>query len=171
MDRSNILNEVYEWLRYKKLVSSKKDFAERIGIDKTNLSSAFNGMEKYLTDNLFIKISEAFPLLNSDWLLTGKGNMLKEESVSTNSENTNQQSDDMTIQKLLEALERKDKQINALLEQNSNLTTIISRFSGVSPLDDRIFPPPYDQRKYARFRALDGSIDWMSYCINGKIES
>lgn len=141
MDRSNILNEVYEWLRYKKLVSSKKDFAERIGIDKTNLSSAFNGMEKYLTDNLFIKISEAFPLLNSDWLLTGKGNMLKEESVSTNSENTNQQSDDMTIQKLLEALERKDKQINALLEQNSNLTTIISRFSGVSPLDDRISPP------------------------------
>ena len=71
----------------------------------------------------------------------GESNMLKGESVSTNSENTNQQSDDMTIQKLLEALERKDKQINALLEQNSNLTAIISRFSGVSPLDERISPP------------------------------
>ncbi len=91
--------------------------------------------------NTIEKILRVYTDLNRDWLLTGKGNMLKEESVSTNSENTNQQSDDMTIQKLLEALERKDKQINALLEQNSNLTAIISRFSGVSPLDDRISPP------------------------------
>lgn len=141
MDRSSILNEVYEWLRYKKLVSSKKDFAEHIGIDKTNLSSAFNGMEKYLTDNLFIKISEAFPLLNSDWLLTGKGNMLKEESVSTNSENTNQQSDDMTIQKLLEALERNDEQIRSLLEQKSRLIALIDRFGDVSLPGLRNSPP------------------------------
>lgn len=142
MDRSSILNEVYEWLRYKKLVSSKKDFAERIGIDKTNLSSAFNGMEKYLTDNLFIKISEAFPLLNSDWLLTGKGNMLKEQSVYTNSENTNQQiEEDMTILKLLEALERNDEQIRSLLEQKSRLITLIDRFGDASLHGPRNSPP------------------------------
>ena len=104
MNRSSILNEAYEWLRYKKLVSSKKEFAEHIGIDKTNLSSAFNGMEKYLTDNLFIKISEAFPQLNKNWLLTGKGNVQKAQSVSTDFENTNQQSENMNANDFLKAL-------------------------------------------------------------------
>lgn len=61
MDRQNALIEIYERLRYDKVVSTKKEFAERIGVDKTNLSSAFNGVEKYLTDNLFSKIAYAFP--------------------------------------------------------------------------------------------------------------
>ena len=61
MSKQTALIEIYEKLRYDKEVSTKKEFAERIGVDKTNLSSAFNGVEKYLTDNLFSKIACAFP--------------------------------------------------------------------------------------------------------------
>ena len=132
MDKSVRLNEAYEWLRYRKLVSSKREFAEHIGIDKTNLSSAFNGMEKYLTDNLFIKISEAFPELNQDWLLTGEGNMLKEQSVSTYYENTNQQQNDMNIQELLEAIKRRDQQMDEMLSQQGRLIAIIENISGTT---------------------------------------
>lgn len=132
MNRSGILNEAYEWLRYKKLVSSKKEFAEHIGIDKTNLSSAFNGMEKYLTDNLFIKISEAFPQLNKNWLLTGKGSVQKDQSGSTNFEDTNQQQNDMTIQELLEAIKRRDQQMDEMLSQQGRLISIIENMSGTT---------------------------------------
>lgn len=81
MNRIDRLNEVYEWLRYKKLISSKKEFAAHIGVDKTNLSSAFNGRDKYLTNNLFAKIANAFPQLNLDWLLTGEGEMSQDSDT------------------------------------------------------------------------------------------
>jgi hypothetical protein len=130
-----VKNRLTQYLSYKGI--GQVSFANIAGLSRGYVNNIVNSIGPIAQS----KIAKSFPDLNIDWLITGKGNMLKEESVSTNSENTNQQSDDMTIQKLLEALERKDKQINALLEQNSNLTAIISRFSGVSPLDDRISPP------------------------------
>lgn len=149
MNRSSILNEAYEWLRYKKLVSSKKEFAAHIGIDKTNLSSAFNGMEKYLTDNLFIKISEAFPLLDKNWLLTGEGNMLKDQSVSTNSDNTNQQSEDMNANDFLKALAEEQRLTREALAQNARLIGIIERLHGIDDVGTRISPPYKIKTKYA----------------------
>ncbi len=145
MNRSSILNEAYEWLRYKKLVSSKKEFAEHIGIDKTNLSSAFNGMEKYLTDNLFIKISEAFPQLNKNWLLTGKGNVQKAQSVSTDFENTNQQSEDMNANDFLKALAEEQSLTREALAQNARLIGIIERLHGIDGVGTRISPPLQNQ--------------------------
>lgn len=145
MNRCSILNEAYEWLRYKKLVSSKKEFAEHIGIDKTNLSSAFNGMEKYLTDNLFIKISEAFPQLNRNWLLTGKGNVQKAQSVSTDFENTNQQSEDMNANDFLKALAEEQSLTREALAQNARLIGIIERLHGIDGVGTRIFPPLQNQ--------------------------
>lgn len=97
--------------------------------------------------NTIEKILRVYTDLNRDWLLTGKGNMLKEESVSTNSENTNQQSDDMTIQKLLEALERNDEQIRSLLEQKSRLIALIDRFGDVSLPGLRNSPPLVNSQK------------------------
>lgn len=145
MNRSSILNEAYEWLRYKKLVSSKKEFAEHIGIDKTNLSSAFNGMEKYLTDNLFIKISEAFPQLNKNWLLTGKGNVQKDQSVSTDFENTNQQSENMNANDFLKALAEEQSLTREALAQNARLIGIIERLHGIDGVGTRISPPLQNQ--------------------------
>ena len=145
MNRCSILNEAYEWLRYKKLVSSKKEFAEHIGIDKTNLSSAFNGMEKYLTDNLFIKISEAFPQLNRNWLLTGKGNVQKAQSVSTDFENTNQQSEDMNANDFLKALAEEQSLTREALAQNARLIGIIERLHGIDGVGTRISPPQQNQ--------------------------
>ena len=130
-----VKNRLTQYLSYKGI--GQVSFANIAGLSRGYVNNIINSIGPTAQS----KIAKSFPDLNIDWLITGKGNMLKEESVSTNLENTNQQSDDMTIQKLLEALERKDKQINALLEQNSNLTAIISRFSGVSPLDERISPP------------------------------
>jgi len=132
-------------LRYKKLVSSKKEFAEHIGIDKTNLSSAFNGMEKYLTDNLFIKISEAFPQLNRNWLLTGKGNVQKAQSVSTDFENTNQQSEDMNANDFLKALAEEQSLTREALAQNARLIGIIERLHGIDGVGTRISPPLQNQ--------------------------
>jgi hypothetical protein len=75
------LNKAYEHVRSLALVHTKKDFAAAIGFDKTNLSSAFKGVERYLTDGLFKKICDKYPdIFNVEYFLTGKGEMLKSES-------------------------------------------------------------------------------------------
>lgn len=80
MNKQERLSSVFERLRFDKILSTKKEFAEKIGVDKTNLSSAFNGVEKYLTENLFYKIEKVFPQFNIVWLLTGEGEMIKTQA-------------------------------------------------------------------------------------------
>lgn len=62
----------------------------------------------------------------------GEDNMPKDQSVSTNSENTNQQQNDMTIQELLEAIKRRDQQMDEMLSQQGRLIAIIENISGTT---------------------------------------
>ena len=62
----------------------------------------------------------------------GKGNMLKDQSGSTNFEDTNQQQNDMTIQELLEAIKRRDQQMDEMLSQQGRLISIIENMSGTT---------------------------------------
>ena len=61
------------------LYKTKTNVAEAVGFPRTNFSAALKGEEKYLTDNIVNKLVSAFPELNKAWLLTGEGEMLKEE--------------------------------------------------------------------------------------------
>jgi len=107
---------------------SQNKFAKAIGV-----SPAFvNNISKGIGADKLQRISNIFTDLNTDWLLTGKGNMLKGQSVSTNSEDTNQQQNDMTIQELLEAIKRRDQQMDEMLSQQGRLISIIENMSGTT---------------------------------------
>ena len=56
--------------------SNQTLIAAKIDFGRTNLSAALNGEEKYLTEGLISKVTSAFPEINKDWLLTGNGEML-----------------------------------------------------------------------------------------------
>ena len=43
---------------------------------KANISSAFGGKERYLTDSFIRAFCKAFDVINPDWLITGEGEML-----------------------------------------------------------------------------------------------
>lgn len=59
---------------------SKRSFAEKIGIAQTSLNDILRGAEpKYST---LYKILEAEPLVSSEWLLRGEGEMLKSQPTS-----------------------------------------------------------------------------------------
>lgn len=88
MDKTERLKKIISYLKWNEIVKTQKDFANIIEINKTNLSSALNGKEEYLTDNLFDKVLKKFPEISKEWLLTGKGEMLKSEHFS-NIRNTN----------------------------------------------------------------------------------
>lgn len=76
----NTINErirsIVEKLGYK----SKRSFALKIGVSQTSLNDVINGAEpKFGTLN---KIVKAEPLISTDWLLTGEGDMLKSQTIS-----------------------------------------------------------------------------------------
>lgn len=71
------LKEVFEHLRRYYGVHTQIDFARVIGLTRPAISSALNGNEAYLTDNLFKRICAAYQgVFNLDYLLTGNGQLL-----------------------------------------------------------------------------------------------
>ena len=78
--RAKRLDEVYKHLFAHFGITSQKHLAEILKVQRTGLSSAFNGNVANLTDNLFKKICAAFPgVFNLNYLLTGKGYLLTAE--------------------------------------------------------------------------------------------
>lgn len=75
--RAERLNEVYRHLFAHFGIKTQKQMAERLKVQRTALSAAFNGNKAYLTKNLFMKICAAFPgVFNLDYLLNGEGRLL-----------------------------------------------------------------------------------------------
>lgn len=77
------LRKILDYLIFRGDFTTQADFAAAIGANKTNLSSAMNGNEKYLSDSLFAKIHATYPEINLQWLLTGEGEMLKVPATVT----------------------------------------------------------------------------------------
>jgi hypothetical protein len=76
-ERQKRLIEVYEHLRKYYGIHTKTGFAEALHYGRTSMSAAMNGDEKYLTDNLFKTICEAYEgVFNLDYLLNGNGQLL-----------------------------------------------------------------------------------------------
>ena len=85
--RKDRLNEVYEHLRNHFGIHTKTQFAAVLKITQPALSSAMNGNEAYLTDNLFKRICAAYQgVFNLDYLLTGNGQLLTILEEVTNEE-------------------------------------------------------------------------------------
>lgn len=114
MDRSERFKRAYEYLRFRGMVHTQKDLAEKIQATPPHVSSAFKGDARFLTDKFLQRFNNSFgKIFNLQWLLLGEGNMLKEEEDETEFEQSE-------TSRFLSLLEKKDEQIDrliAMLEQ------------------------------------------------------
>lgn len=123
----------------------KTAIARYIGVSNGFITQIINGSRRLPQDKL-LKI-----IANPDWDISmfGEDNMPKDQSVSTNSENTNQQSEDMNVSVFLRALAEEQSLTREALAQNARLIGIIERLHGIDGVGTRI-PPPYKiKTKYA----------------------
>ena len=82
-ERQKRLKEVYEYVRRFFGIHTQEDFAKSLHKSRNAVTLALNGNEKYLTDNLFTNICEAFPgVFDLNYLLTGEGALLAPKSES-----------------------------------------------------------------------------------------
>ena len=75
-ERFNKLVRFIIWSYDVPFQSAIKTIAARVGVGHSNLSTALNGNERYLTDSLINKVNTAYnEPFRKEWLLFGTGDM------------------------------------------------------------------------------------------------
>ena len=70
-------NEVLEFLKTKRIILSQAEFAQKIGIQASQISEMINEKRK-ISERTVRRIVDAFPQININWFLTGEGEMLND---------------------------------------------------------------------------------------------
>jgi transcriptional regulator with XRE-family HTH domain len=113
--------KAYDYLKNNSLVTGQRDFAAKIGVSTSMITEIVKGRSNVGASALQ-NIVIAFDEFNADWILTGKGEMLKTEE--TKSPPTNQieiHSNDPLVNRLFDTIEKKDLKIEELLKENARL--------------------------------------------------
>lgn len=121
MCEDSVKQRLTSYLKYKRV--SKSEFGRTIGVSNSFITS----MRKSLQPDKIKSIAMNYPDLNTDWLITGEGEMLRPSVVQNNQSGDNINGNSVNIsksetEKLLEVINsfneiirKKDEQINRLL--------------------------------------------------------
>lgn len=89
------IEKAFKYLQYKGLVQDKKNLAIKMNRNTSSISRVFSGDEKYLTDKFFIKFCHTFnDIINKDWLITGEGEMLRDQYITITNARTRTREED-----------------------------------------------------------------------------
>ena len=152
MNRQETLNTIYRELFRAGYVYSKREFAEKIDYNYSVLSSAFNGAERYLTDNLFSSICRAFPgIVNQDFVFKGEGEPLIVEEESTPSYNELSPLNLSTIQDMLDSLIReKSIQFDIIKNAQGQIAAAQDRLRDITEMETKLRIMMQDQLQFTK---------------------
>ncbi len=112
--------ELVKILISERVIRNQQDFCEIMGLTSSYVARLKSG-DRAVSESIISRLVKNFPQINSDWLLTGEGEMLKsgvkQEGHKNNLQvgnNISYNADDR-IKELLEANKKKDEQIDRLL--------------------------------------------------------
>lgn len=75
-NRSKRINQAFRWLIWLEKIDGKNDFAEALGMQRSNVTNVLNGKSD-ASDRFLRNILTTFPgIFSRDWLLDGVGEML-----------------------------------------------------------------------------------------------
>lgn len=114
MNKQDRLNKAVNYIIFKGLIKEKKDISLKMDVNNSNVSSALNGNEKYLTDRFLRKFAKTFKIINGIWLITGEGEMLNGEQMNKDRESEEPEATYTTARE--EQLLRQIKQLEAQIE-------------------------------------------------------
>ena len=87
-------DRIIQFLKEKNLTSTK--FADEIGVQRSSISHILSGRNKPSFD--FIeKMLIAYPDIDAQWLITGKGNMLSNQPSLFNQSNQNNEKSQISV--------------------------------------------------------------------------
>lgn len=112
---------------------SQQEIAISLGTSQPNVSAMCKGY-RTISKKTVVKLSNIFPDLNVDWLLTGEGSMLRgsEEQGATESE-------DAALREEVVMLRERVRNLQKLIDEKERTIRILSRrasFDSASRLDE-----------------------------------
>lgn len=127
------LQKMYDYARSNNLCKNKATFANLVGFAASNISRAFSGVPRYLTDSLLTRINQAIGCpFSTSWVLYGEGDMFAqsapaapEQEVSVSTHQPVQEmvvsSDSARVRELEYVIETQKKLIDMLERENEEL--------------------------------------------------
>ena len=109
MSENMRFENMLSFLVAKKKIRNQQQFAEEIHSDKATVSQIKNGKIK-IPNIMFVNIEKTFPMISTEWLKSGEGEMLKNEPASP------------TMDSLMEMLRSQQRTIANLSETVRNLS-------------------------------------------------
>ena len=107
----NVKSRLLDFVSYTQL--SRRKFQERIGVS----NSYIQNISESIGADVMNRISIQFPELNTSWLLTGEGSMLKNTSASSNTaegRNGNNVNISLTLDKAIDEIAEQRKLVAAV---------------------------------------------------------
>ena len=138
--KQKILLRVISELKAEGIISTQKEFAEKLGRDNSNISSACHGKEPYLTNGLFKRILNCFPEVNPAFIKEGLGSVLllgrsfsqtSSEDINSQSIHTNIGNEDSHIEPLSPA-KRKEMLLELMSYSGARSYAAFGRMFGMS---------------------------------------
>ena len=122
------INKAVAYLKGTQRIKEQKDIKIEMGVDKSTVSQALMGNEKYLTKNFIKKFCEVYPFFNIEWLKTGEGEMLITEQPKLAEK----------IEELRERLDQKDRHYADVIEiLKERITELEGRLSKYEPINKK----------------------------------
>lgn len=79
MEKLERFQKAFNYLYGQGEYRNKTECAKRMNRSRENVSGAYYGREPFFNDKFLISFCKEFPIINSEWLLKGTGEMLKEQ--------------------------------------------------------------------------------------------
>ena len=118
---------ILEFLKKENKTSAQ--FAEEIGVQPSGISHILSGRNNPSLD-FIIKMLEKFPILSTEWLLFGKGQMYKERFAGTLFNESEMNLFNNSTEKELEN-EKKDSKLQLIENETSDINPIRKSLNGL----------------------------------------
>lgn len=113
--------KIVKVLKTLNIVRNSQQICDMIGVDRSIFSKIMNG-KRQISQYYVDKLCETFPEVNAEWLLTGEGEMLKDNSQNIINSTAGRDIIQTKQEKALdEILKEKDKQLDILHQQTETL--------------------------------------------------
>jgi transcriptional regulator with XRE-family HTH domain len=133
--------KVADWLIFKQVAENRRDLAEKMGYTESSLSQILNAKVK-LSERFVKKLANMDMEISEDWLLTGEGEMLKENQTGNHNQpenvyfkGTKPNMGEETLnsntmdQNLLELMRGQQSQMERMLSQHDEFISIIKNLT------------------------------------------
>ena len=127
------IRELIDVLKEQRIVLSDGEFANEVGVGKSQLSEVMTGKRK-VSEKYIRKMRTRFPEINEDWLRTGEGEMLKKHSAVSENHSISIAGDEV-----------KENEIN--VNTDSTIANLIAEVSAQRKLTERTLAEITEQRK------------------------